>query len=349
MRICCYTSFTLAYVGRALVLARSIKRAHPEWDLCAVVIDEPPAESDLDRLTRTFDIVRYPQQLGIPAWRGWLFKHDIVEACTAVKGHVLVHLLELYDAVVYLDPDVVVFSPFEGLEESLNRYAVLLTPHQTEPNTTQSFIRDNEATSLLFGSYNLGFLAVKRSPEGLRFARWWANMLHDACYDDIRSGVFTDQKYCDLGPGLFDGVHIVRDPGWNVASWNLSARDIAITRRGDIRVDGRPLVFYHFSKIGQEGDAMTARYGGSNSVVHEIWEWYRREIERNEPSDPQEFKWSYGFFGNGVAIDKDARRLYRSRQDLIEAFPDPFADGYWQWLQANRRFRQADQAELDID
>ncbi len=48
---------------------------------------------------------------------------------------------------------------------------------------------------------------------------------------------FTDQRWCDLVPSLFDRVHIERDPGYNVASWNLSTRRIQILATGNIVVN----------------------------------------------------------------------------------------------------------------
>ena len=40
-------------------------------------------------------------------------------------------------------------------------------------------------------------------------------------YEEAAFGVYTDQRWCDLVPALFDGVKVLRDPGLNVASWNL--------------------------------------------------------------------------------------------------------------------------------
>jgi hypothetical protein len=54
--------------------------------------------------------------------------------------------------------------------------------------------------------------------HGRAFVQWWAKMTHQACHDDTARGIFPDQKYCDIVPALFDGVHIERDPGCNVAS-----------------------------------------------------------------------------------------------------------------------------------
>ena len=51
-------------------------------------------------------------------------------------------------------------------------------------------------------------------------------------------------------PGMFGGLLVVRDPGCNVASWNLSRRRLAFGPGGALTVNGSPLKFYHFTKIG---------------------------------------------------------------------------------------------------
>ena len=59
-------------------------------------------------------------------------------------------------------------------------------------------------------------------------------------------GYFVDQRWMDLAPGLIPSLFVLRDPGYNVAYWNLSSRDVRRTGDG-YTVNGRPLRFFHFS------------------------------------------------------------------------------------------------------
>ena len=200
---------------------------------------------------------------------------------------------------------------------------------------TELALRDNELTSLLYGAYNLGVLAVRNDAVGRAFACWWARQLHRACYDDVHRGLFTDQKYFDLVPGLFDRVYIERDPGCNTASWNLSQRTVRFDG-GSILVNGWPLKFYHFTKIGSVGDVMTERYAGDNTEVLEIWQWYKRALEDNAVAGLRNDFWHYAHFSNGEQITRAARLLLRERADLAVAFADPFnaaGDSFHAWLQ----------------
>ena len=334
--ICCYTSFTYSYLSRARILAQTLRRVHPDWTICAVMVDEAPSGLDQALALADFDRVISATELRLPRYRSWIFKHDIVEACTAVKGQALVELLEAgYAKVVYLDPDIAVFHPLDTIIQRLDHASIVLTPHQCEPNVTAIEVGDNELTSLQYGIYNLGFVAVRNDTEGRAFAAWWAAQLYRACYDAIEIGIFTDQKYCDLVPGLFDGVFIERDPGCNVASWNLSRRTLRFSG-SDLLVNGSLLKFYHFTKIGGDGDTMTERYAGANTEVFEVWQWYKRTLLVNAVDGIPPHYWSYGTFSNGEPISKAVRVFYRNRVDLPGYFDDPFetsGNSLYSWLQ----------------
>ena len=333
----CYTSFTFSYLSRARILAQTLKAAHPDWVLWALILDEPPPNFDYSICEHEFDRIFNAKQLPFPRFNAWIFKHDIVEACTAVKGQMLVHLLEEgADKVVYLDPDIAVFHPLDEIERQLDRSSIILTPHQVDPNASEAAVIDNELTSMQYGIFNLGFVAVCNDENGRAFAKWWAEQLYRACYADVENGIFTDQKYCDLVPALFADVFVVRDPGCNMASWNLSRRNMKITQDGTITVNDSPLKFYHFTKIGSAGDVMTDRYARENIEVYEVWNWYKRRLKANElPGIPKRW-WYYSTYDNGEIITKETRLFYRSRNDLFNYFDNPLTtegNSLYAWFQ----------------
>lgn len=344
MSVACFTSFTFSYLAKARVLAHSVKRHHPDWQFIAVITDRVPPGFAFDPSAEPFDDLIWSDEFLSKNWEGWIFRHDVVEACTAVKGPVLDYLVNgQAEKVLYLDPDTVIFSPLNDILADLDDKSILLTPHQLEPDDRQSAIMDNEMGSLQHGVYNLGFVAVRADEEGRRFARWWKERLLRFCYDDVARGVFVDQKWCDLAPAFFANLGIVRDPGCNVASWNLNRRTISI-RRGDgaILCNDQPLKFFHFTKLGPIGDAMTERYAQDNFEVYELWAWYRREVEKYSEADIPARYWAYGAFDDGTLIPKEARVLYRRRSDLQAAFPHPFRTGeasLHQWLKREGVFQ----------
>jgi hypothetical protein len=335
----CFTSFSYSYLPRARVLAETLRAAHRAWPLWAVVVDRPPPGFAALDAFAGFDCVLDADQLGIPRFRAWLFKHELVEACTAVKAAMLQHLLALgAERVIYFDPDIAVFHPLTALDDQHAVASVVLTPHQADPNDSPIAVGDNELSALRYGIFNLGFLAVRNDESGRAFAAWWAARLHEACYDGVAHGLFTDQKYCDLAPALFDGVAIARDRGWNVASWNLSRRRLRVTDDGAITVNGWPLAFYHFTKHGGVGDEMTERYAGAGHEPHELWRWYGRRLAAHAAPAISPGWWHYATYSDGTPIQKATRHFYRQRPDLLQSFDDPFdvaGDSLRAWLQAN--------------
>ncbi|MDO8324036.1 MAG: hypothetical protein Q7T23_13960, partial [Phenylobacterium sp.] len=85
MKVVCFSSFTFSYLNRARVLFQTLKVHQPDWERVALITDAPPPGFVLDLANEPFDRVVYAQDLGIPNFQSWLFKHDVVEVCTAVK------------------------------------------------------------------------------------------------------------------------------------------------------------------------------------------------------------------------------------------------------------------------
>lgn len=296
-KVAVYTSFTFSYLAKARVLAESLKKHHPDWDFYALMTDQTPEGIEFNVSNEPFDYVLWSKDINIPNFDEWIKTHNIVEACTAVKGPALQYLCEQgYDHVMYLDPDVAVFDSLSPLIEILKDKEIILTPHQLTPEDKddKTAIWDNELCSLTHGVYNLGFVAINSKGEGYRFAKWWADRLYQYCREDIPNGMFTDQRWCDLVPAFFDGVQVLRDPGYNVASWNLSQRKIRFTEEGDITVNDAPLRFFHFTKLGPVGRKMTERYANDNSEVFELWRWYQERIDANIMEELPPRYWAYG-------------------------------------------------------
>jgi len=340
MKVHCYTSISLNYLAKARVLGLSLKRLHPDWTLTLCVTDREPDNFELDLSAEPFDEVLWTEY-SLP-WKdnlSWIFQHDVVEVCTAVKGATLQAMTERdVDVVLYLDPDVAVLGNLQPIVEALESNSIVLTPHQLTPEESDSAIIDNEICSLAFGTYNLGFVAIRNDSVGKQFAAWWSERLRKFCIDDRPTGLFVDQKWCDLVPALYDREKILRDPGYNVASWNLSNRKLSIDADGNILVNGsHPLRFFHFTKLGQIGDTMTQRYAKDNVEVYELWTWYKRKVDECTEAVISPTWWHFGTFTNGKPIPKPVRRLYRQRKDLQDRFSDPFdayGDSFYNWLLA---------------
>lgn len=321
-----YTSITKSYLPKARVLAKSVKHFHPDWTFVLLYSDDLPVGFDLQ--LEPFDEVLTIEQLGLPNWKAWAFGHAVVELCTAVKGPAAELLAQRVgvNKIMYLDPDIKVFSSLASLDELLNTHEILLTPHLLDIEQDINAIRDNEISALKHGVYNLGFFAARTSGQGLDFIRWWAARLTHFCRDDIPNGLFTDQRWCDLAPAFFSGLGIVRDRGCNVATWNIAHRPLSKNEAGMFFVAEVPLRFYHFTGYDSgAGSGMLMKYAASQSIAHELWDTYGKDLLAEGQGDARYKSWYYGQFENGETIPIEARKLYQIRSDVKKAFPDPFS------------------------
>lgn len=339
-----YTSCAINYLPKARALAESLRRHAPEARLTLCLNDEVPAWLDLD--AEPFDRIWLPEDLGYD--RGWVFQHNVMELCTAVKGRALMRMLESDEAEfhVYLDPDVYVFNPLEPIADYMEGASIGLVPHILRAEESDVGVRLTEMSVTEHGIYNLGHLIVRDDANGRAFARWWAARLDRYCFDDRARGLFTDQRWVDLAPAIFDGVRILRVPNLDVASWNLFGRTIRQNQPGDpasFTVDATPLITYHFSGTGPKGAHKRIReiFDPGNGATAEIERLYEAAIARHGQAELAVRDCAFDRFDDGTHITSSARKLYRDHQDLQRAFPDPFAHDtarltYQSWLRANR-------------
>ena len=342
-----YTSVNNHYMAKAIVLASSVKKFHPEAKFSLVLSDS--ILPDFDLASMPFDEVITIDELGIPVQNLnlWVFEHTVVELCTAVKGQALVKFLEEgSDKVIYLDPDIEVFDTLNELDALLDTNDVLLTPHQTVPEEQTRDIINNEICSLKHGVYNFGFYAVKNSERGLKFARWWRDRLNDFCFDDIPNGIFTDQKWGDLVPAMFDGVHILKSPAYNVSTWNLTHRTVT-REKGKYFVNGRPLQFYHFSGFDSGAQkVMLELYAEKGSAVFQLREEYIRKQDAAGQKKYVKLFPVYDFYDNGERISREEREIFRTRMDVRDYFKDenPYIveqdKSYYKWYRHEQRSKE---------
>ena len=161
-----FTSAALNYLPKVRLLFRSLREHHPEWKLHLALADELPPDLRLEH--EPLDSIVSIAELGIPDWKGWSFCHQLVELATAIKPFMLARLLkqEGCSRVLYLDPDIVVFSPLDDIIAALAESSIVLTPHQAEPETELAEVilglEEADAGRLLLDGTDLGRSNVKQ-------------------------------------------------------------------------------------------------------------------------------------------------------------------------------------------
>ena len=326
------------YLPYARTLAQSLAAVHPTSRLTVLVIDGAAEASDA-RLFRSLafeDVVPDPEERQRLA-----FIYDVTELSTAVKPLLLRRLLrEGAESVLYFDPDIQVFDSLASLWEAAARGSVILTPHVLSPVPDDGF--DLVDISVLrAGIYNLGFIGV--GPGSEEFLEWWWGRLRRYCVSDPGAGLFVDQRWVDFIGALFPHS-VVRDPGCNVAYWNLFER--RVTREGaGYQVNGVPLRFFHFSGFDPAAPHLLSRHQGGNPrillsehpVLKELCDAHAARLRANGFVSLS-VDYGYATLPDGTPIDMMVRGVYREALMCAERAgaplpPAPFeGDAAARWL-----------------
>ena len=328
-KTCFFTIVSNNYRHFARSLVASVRAHTPDVDAFVAICDGPPATPDPRDAAYTEIPIR---DLSLPQFDRFTFQYTILELNTAIKPWVFAALFARgYERVVYFDPDIKLYGSIEPVLARLAGADIVLTPHLT--GWLDDGGHPSELAILQSGSYNLGFIALKQSDVTRRFVAWWQRKLERDCVVDIPRGLFTDQKWIDLVPGMYAGVAVERDAGWNVAYWNLKHRAVTRTEDGATRVDGRPLLFFHFSGFSPGAKTFSKhqdRYTMDNlpPAVRALADDYAADLVRNGVEQCRGLPYAFGSFPSGEAISDLARRCYRENFPWDEPHPDLWtADG----------------------
>jgi hypothetical protein len=233
------TLFDANYLARAIVMYRSLMSSGESFQLHAVCFDEL-SRRILERLGWPYldaiplQHVETPRLLAVKADR------SLQEYCWTTTPFVIGHVLDACggDRVTYLDADLRFYSSPSTLLDELDAAggSILITPHRYAAR------RDLSAR---FGKYCVQFTTFGGDPSARSALEWWQDRCLEWCFARAEDGKYGDQKYLDDWPTRFKGVHVLGHIGGGVAPWNVGRYRLS-KEDGRLRVDGQPLVFYHF-------------------------------------------------------------------------------------------------------
>ena len=286
-----FTSINHKYLARALLLGKSIKEYNNKVHFVVVLVEKDltftqkqksellstPELNCVDEIITLEDL-----PIGL---RKSISNLDVIEQCTAVKADAMLSLLNRpnSETVTYIDPDIYVYGDIKEIEA---RHAelgdVLLTPHLISEPISETHVVNNEiAGSMNHGIFNLGFISAKKSQASIQVIQWWAERLRLYCLADYKRGIFTDQKWFDVGLIYFPCIGIVRDPSWNMAPWNTFERTLIALNPPKLS-SGENLLFFHFSKAPSKIFFQVLRSNGSNFLLENLADMYVRQLDSQE-------------------------------------------------------------------
>ena len=225
--------------------------------------------------------------------------YNILEFATAIKPFLTVSLMNdlQIDQLTYLDPDIMLFDSLEWLTREFELGSMLLTPHLLNVRSPELFSHD--LMILRAGVFNLGFAGVRR--EALDFIEWWGRKCAFGSFMDVDAGMHNDQRWVDMAPALQMNTRIVRDPGVNLAYWNLPERRLDSQNQVWMQGVSSPLKFFHFSGFDRRLPSMISRHlprplelsRESKATLDLLMTDYARALSIAERRTPNPRAWSF--------------------------------------------------------
>lgn len=328
------------YLPAAKVLATSYLTHHPDHTFVIAVIDAP-WDPDSQETKENFELpgcrIVGPAAFGISEddYFRMATAYSVTELATSVKPYLLRELRRDHEVAIYLDPDIRVFAPMPETAELATAHSIVLTPHFLSP-LPQDGKEPDDAVIMGTGIFNLGFIGV--GPGSADFLDFWAQRLrHDAIIAPEQQ-LFTDQRWVDQVPALFRH-HILTDPGFNVAYWNLHERTVTRAENGELTAGGARLRFFHFSGYRPEQPWLLTYHCArkprvllsDHPTLRELCDEYGAALREAGYAETLEAI-PYGFakFADGTPIPKLARRVFREgwiKAERKKTTPPPHAYG----------------------
>ncbi len=261
---CFATIVSPNYLAYACVLRDSVLRHAPEADFQVLMVNRPDAAVGA-AVAEAGLKVTHATELDLPGFEQIAYKYDLVELNTALKPSFMKALFARgFDEVVYLDPDTCLYDAPLPVTQALEDAQIVLIPHALAP--AMDGLRPSDIDFLRTGTFNLGFVALRRGEQALALLDWWERRCLSHGFNDPGFGTFVDQKWMDLAPCYFDSVRLLKHPGCNVAYWNLHERQVE-TDGANYRVNGQQLVFFHYSGVQALAPQVLSRHQTRHQLV----------------------------------------------------------------------------------
>lgn len=299
------------YAAQAACLAESLRVQHPEAHFTAWLVDDGAMPEGVGEV----EFHHMSEFLSESEIIALSIRYDLMELATAIKPRVFSHLFEQgATRAVYIDPDIYFFKPMTVVMDLLDEgSAGVLTPHMLTPIPKDGCLPQDKII-LMSGVYNLGFLALSNHPDAISFTKWWWSWTETDCFSDHTKGVFTDQKWVNFAPIFWDKFTVLKDPALNVAYWNLHERDLQKSAAGEWQINGKPLIFFHFSGFNPKNPLLYSKHQTRFNVnpdepLGKILAFYTERMFGNGFEAARQIKVHRMTFDDGIRIDPVAAEL----------------------------------------
>ncbi len=244
MKIGFITMYSPRYTSRVKVLIDSIKKYEPNSPIFEIKIEDQKSYTEGLAQTR------------LQAIKETLEKNTDIEALISIGA------------------DCELFAPVNEIREMLKTNSFVIVPHVINPLPD-----DNKSPSMnqlyTCGHANADIFAIKDNHQGMQIIDWLSKqeMGEDKLY-----GIFYEQTWLSTLPFVFDGVGILRHPGYNVGYWNIIERRILNFNKKYFMGNNyyTRLVIAHYSGFIKDSPKMSQYSSRHKELPEEVKAFYKR-------------------------------------------------------------------------
>jgi len=326
------TIVTKSHLAYARALVNSFAEHNPKNKFFVLLADRIDGYFDPEK--EPFELISLEELNDQKDIQRMSFYYTPSELCFCLRAWLHEYMLQktTFTKWVYFDADILIYHSLKKISDQLDNTSIMLSPHLLSIDSPSSInvkaVRKLESYLLRNGGiYNGGFLALRRTEESQKFIRWFKDHLRMYGFDNrpMQSG---DQFWLTCVPLYFRETSVQREPGANLAYWNLYERTIEQDGSGNIEVNGEPLLFFHFAGFDMTSPDKLSKYGiprGLDVVPTPIWElaknYYRLLID-NGYEETKNYPYSFAKFKDDQIITPLMRRFY-----FEETFQDKACNG----------------------
>jgi glycosyltransferase involved in cell wall biosynthesis/2-polyprenyl-3-methyl-5-hydroxy-6-metoxy-1,4-benzoquinol methylase len=303
-------------LARARVLVASYRAHHPESVFTVLVLDGVEGADAVEGAT-----VITPECLpGLEI--GMLAAANPPEALTvAVLPHLLGHLLgEASGAVVYLAPGLRILGPLEELSSLAAAHEIVVVSRVAS---------QQERPTAAFGEREGGGAISHRVLAGARGSR--AERLLEVWPSYFADGERAVYDWFDGIPAIGEDVAVLRDPGYGLDLWTLSASRVD-NGAGRLHVEGRPARIVDFSSLDPEAPER-ANHARRQARLHSIPALVELRGRHAEDllavgyAQDARRAWRFTSLGDGTHMTEVMRKLLLEGVEEGRLSESPFTEG----------------------
>ena len=175
------------------------------------------------------------------------------------------------EEIAYVDADLYFFSDLGELYTEAGDNDICAIPHRWSPEHSKRL-----ATN---GKYNVSWLRVLNTEEGVAFLKEWGDLCIDSCIRDNKC--MGDQGHIDYLERVYD-IYDIQHLGANLAPWSQKQYNYHM-EDGQVYVEQDKLLFYHLHEFLHSDNGSTLRRTGYDLhpfVAEHVYPEYEAKIKR---------------------------------------------------------------------